>query len=265
LNTEEEVMTENTALRETLTVFGTVRRTEGPPVSGAVVTLADMAGRKIGSAYTGQDGEYRLDVATGGTYLIIASAQGHEPIASLVAVADETVRHDMTVAGVGALTGTVRLAGSGSAVANATITVTDVQGEVIGTARTGEEGGFSFISLPEGIYTLVVAAPSHQPAAAAVTIRQGAQARQDLVLAPRGALRGEVWTQDRPYGGARVTLMSESGKIVASAVSEADGTFGFADLPLGTYTVVAAGHGPAAVPVQIRDGRSAEADVTLTA
>jgi hypothetical protein len=259
-------MTENTALRETLTVFGTVRRTDGPPVSGAVVTLADMAGRKIGSAYTGPDGDYRLDVATGGTYLIIASAQGHEPVASLVAVGDGTVRHDMTVAGVGGLSGTVRLAaGSGRPVHDATITVTDVQGEIVGTARTGKEGEFSFISLPEGTYTLVVSAPSHQPAAAAVTIRQGTQARQDVELVARGVLRGEVWTQDRRYDGARVTLMNDAGKIVATTVSDADGTFAFGDLPLGTYTLVAAGHGPAAVPVQIKDGRPAEADITLSA
>jgi hypothetical protein len=257
-------MVENTALRETLTVFGTVRRTEGPPVSGAVVTLADMAGRKIGSTYTGPDGEYRLDVATGGTYLIIASAQGHEPIASLVAIGDDTVRHDMTIEGVGGLTGTVRMAGTGRVVPNATITVTDVQGEVVGTARTGPEGGFSFISLPEGMYTLVVAAPSHQPAAAAVTIRQGTQARQDLELAARGAVQGEVWMHDGPYAGARVTLMDQAGKIVATAVSDTDGTFRFGDLPLGGYTLVAAGHGPAAIPVQIKDGRPTEADVTLT-
>lgn len=258
-------MVENTALRETLTVFGTVRRTEGPPVSGAVVTLADMSGRKIGSAYTGRDGEYRLDVRNGGTYLIVASAQGHEPVASLVAVGEETVRHDMTVAGVGGLTGSVRIAGTGRPVADATITVTDVQGEVVGTARTGSEGGFSFISLPEGMYTLVVSAPSHQPAAAAVTIRQGTQARQDLELAARGVLHGEVWSGDRPYAGARVTLMNEAGRIVATAISDSTGSFSFKDLPLGTYTLVAAGHGPAAVPVHIQDGRTAAADVTLTA
>jgi uncharacterized protein YfaS (alpha-2-macroglobulin family) len=258
-------MTENTALRATLTVFGTVRRIEGPPVSGAVVTLADMAGRKIGSTYTGPEGDYRLGVTTGGTYLIIASAHGHEPIASLVAVSDSAVRHDMTVAGVGGLTGTVRLAETGLPVPDATITVTDVQGEVVGTARTGTEGGFSFISLPEGAYTLVVAAPGHQPAAAAVTIRQGGQSRQDVTLAARGTLRGEVWTADRPYDGARLSLMSDSGKIVATAVSDADGAFSFDDLPLGAYMLVAAGHSPVATPIQIKDGRSIEADVTLTA
>jgi uncharacterized protein YfaS (alpha-2-macroglobulin family) len=258
-------MVENAALRETLTVFGTVRRTEGPPVSGAVVTLADMAGRKIGSAYTGPDGEYRLSVSNGGTYLIIASAQGHEPIASLVAVGDETVRHDMTVAGVGGLTGNVRIAGSGAPVRGATITVTDVQGEVVGTARTGEEGGFSFISLPEGMYTLVVSAPSHQPAAAAVTIRQGTQARQDLVLAALGSLHGEVWSHDKPYEKARVTLMNEEGQIVATTTSDANGSFSFGDLALGNYTLVAAGHGPAAVSVQVEDGQAVDADITLSA
>jgi Carboxypeptidase regulatory-like domain len=233
-------MTENTALSETLTVFGTVQRTDGPPVAEAVVTLADMAGRKIGSAYTGMDGEYRLTVNKGGTYLIIASAPGHEPIASLVAVGAGTVRHDMTIAGVGGLIG------------------------IVATARSTEGGGFSFISLPEGGYTLVASCPGQRPVAAAVTVRQGTQTRQDLELLARGALNGEVLLHDRPCDGARLTLMDQAGSIVGTAVSSADGEFSFDDLEPGTYTVVAAGHGPAAVPVHITGGRPVEADVTLT-
>ncbi|GAA4627353.1 hypothetical protein GCM10023196_039180 [Actinoallomurus vinaceus] len=258
-------MTENTALSETLTVFGTVRRTEGPPVADAVVTLADMAGRKIGSAYTGMDGEYRLTVSKGGTYLIIASAPGHEPIASLVAVGDGTVRHDMTIAGVGGLIGIVRISGTREPVADATITVTDVQGDVVGTARSTEGGGFSFISLPEGSYTLVASSPGQRPVAAAVTVRQGTQTRRDLELQARGTVNGEVWLHDRPYDGARLTLMDEAGSIVGTAVSGVNGEFSFGDLDPGTYALVAAGHGPAAVPVQITGGRSIETDVTLTA
>ncbi|MCO5998137.1 MSCRAMM family protein [Actinoallomurus rhizosphaericola] len=258
-------MTENTALSETLTVFGTVQRTEGPPVADAVVTLADMAGRKIGSAYTGMDGEYRLTVQKGGTYLIIASAPGHEPIASLVAVGTGTVRHDMTIAGVGGLIGIVRISGTRRPVSDATITVTDVQGDVVATARSTEGGGFSFISLPEGAYTLVASAPGQRPVAVAVTVRQGTQTRQDLELLARGTLNGEVRLHDRPYDGARITLMDEAGGIVGNAVSGAAGEFSFEDLEPGTYTVVAAGPGPAAVPVHIIGGRPVEADVTLTA
>lgn len=258
-------MTENTALRESLTVFGTVRRNEGPPVPGAAITLADMAGRRIGSAYTGTDGEYRLNVPTGGTYLIIASAQGHEPIASLVAVGQGTVRHDMTVAGVGGLIGIVRVSGTREPVTGATITVTDVQGDVVGTARTAAGGGFSFISLPEGSYTLVAAADGHRPVAVSVTVRQGTQTRQDVALEARGALRGEVVMGQRPYDGARITLMDEGGRIVATGVSDTEGAFFFSDLAPGIYTLVASGYGPAAVPVTVAGGGSAEADVTLTA
>jgi uncharacterized surface anchored protein len=245
-------------------VFGTVARHEGPAVSGALVTLADMAGRKIGTAHTGADGSYRLNVPTGGTYLIIASAPDHEPIAALVAVAADAVRHDVTIAGVGGLTGTVRQAGTGRAVTDAVVTVTDVQGEVVGTGLTGPEGAFSFISLPEGAYTLVVAAPTHPPEAHPVTVRQGAQTRHDVTVRTRGRLRGEVRTGgEEPFAGATVALANPAGNTVATTVTEADGIFFFDDLSPGTYTVVAAGYGPAAVPVRIEGGRPAEVDVRL--
>lgn len=256
--------TEDTVVRGALSVFGTVAHHEGPAVSGAVVSLADTAGRKISSVYTDADGSYRLDVPTGGTYLIITSAPDHEPVASLVAVDGEPARHDVTVAGVGGLTGTVRYDGMGEAVADAVVTVTDSQGDVVGTARTGPEGVFSFACLPEGSYTLVVVAESRPPQAYPVTVRRGTQTSQDVTVRTRGTLRGEVRIGgDEPFAGAGVTLTDAAGNIVATAVSDADGIFSFDDLPPGRYMVQAAGYGPAAVPVQVEDGRPVDVDVTL--
>lgn len=257
-------MTEDAVIREALSVFGTVAHHEGPAVTGAVVSLADTAGRKIGSVYTDADGSYRLDVPTGGTYLVIVSAPDHEPVASLVAVDGEAVRHDVTVAGVGGLTGTVRDAGTREAVSDAVVTVTDARGQVVGTARTGPEGVFSFVGLPEGSYTLAVVGASHPPQAFPVTVRPGARTSQDVTVRTRGTLRGEVRIGgDEPFAGADVTLTDGEGKVVATTVSDADGIFSFDDLPPGRYTVLAAGYGPAAVPVQVEDGRPVEADVTL--
>jgi hypothetical protein len=101
----EQALKEAALLERRLTVFGVVAD-DAAPVAQAVVTLADMAGRKIGSAYSDHAGRYRLGTATGGTYLLIASAPGHEPIAALVAVGDEPVRHDVLLTGAGGLLGT---------------------------------------------------------------------------------------------------------------------------------------------------------------
>lgn len=256
-------MAEDAVVRGALSVFGTVAHHDGPAVPGAVVSLADPAGRTIGSVHTEANGSYRLDVPTGGTYLIITSPPDHEPVASLVAVDGEAVRHDVTVAGAGGLLGTVRHAGTGRAVSDAVVTVTDAQGEVVGTARTGPDGVFSFAGLPEGPYTLVVVA-SGQPQALPVTVRRGTQTVHDVTVRTQGALRGEVRIDgDEPFAGAAVTLTDAAGTVVATTVSDPDGIFSFEDLPPGRYTVQAAGYAPAAVPVQVEDGRPVDVDVTL--
>jgi EmrB/QacA subfamily drug resistance transporter len=61
-------------------VRGTVRVKDGGPLAGARVTLLDAAGNVVGSAITGEDGEYAFADLTGGQYTVIAS--GYPPVAS---------------------------------------------------------------------------------------------------------------------------------------------------------------------------------------
>lgn len=246
-------------------VFGAVVGDEGTAVPGAVVTLADMAGRKLAATYADLDGAYHLNAPGGGTYLVVASAPDHESIASVVSVTASPVRHDVTIAGVGGLTGTVRQTGTCRAVADAVVTVVDAQGDVTGTVHTGREGEFSFLGLPGGDYTLVVAASPYAPLAEPVSVRRGAQTRHDVAVRSGGRLRGDVRTDgEAPISGARIAVADVTGTTVATSVTETDGVFLFEDLPPGKYTVVTAGYGPAAVPILVEGDRVAEVDVTLT-
>jgi Carboxypeptidase regulatory-like domain len=263
----EQVVNETIPLERRRSIFGVVGDGDAP-VPHAVVTLADMAGRKIGSAYSDHVGRYRLDTTTGGTYLLIVSAPAHEPIAALVAVGDQPERHDVTLAGAGGLFGTVRLAPtaaapSGEPVGGATVTVTDVRGEVVGVVGTEGDGTFSFPYLPMGTYTLVVAAAGHRPVAAPVIVVRGEPTRHDVEIVAAGSLHGSVEAHGTPFEGAVVTLLDVTGQVVADGSTGVSGTFSFADLQPGQYTLVTAGYPPAAVSVQIIDGGPVRADVTV--
>jgi uncharacterized protein YfaS (alpha-2-macroglobulin family) len=64
-------------------VRGTVRvRGADAPLADARVTLLDAAGNVIGTATTGQDGEYAFADLTGGQYTVIAT--GYPPVAGTV-------------------------------------------------------------------------------------------------------------------------------------------------------------------------------------
>ena len=55
-------------------------RTDDGPLADARVTLLDAAGNVIGTATTGEDGEYAFADLTGGQYTVIAT--GYPPVAS---------------------------------------------------------------------------------------------------------------------------------------------------------------------------------------
>ena len=170
----------------------------------------------------------------------------------------------MLLTGSGGLLGTVRLAApSGEPVPGATLTVTDVRGEVLGAVGTAADGGFSFPHLAQGTYTLVAAAAGYRPVAASVTVLQGEPTRHEVELAATGSLRAGVRVLGEPFEGAGLTLLDETGQVVAEASTDASGTFSFTDLQPGEYTLVTTGYAPAAVSVRVTDGRPARADLTV--
>src|ERR687894_68233 len=120
-------------------VFGRVTRGDGAPVPGAALTLCDLSGDQLDRATSDEGGHYQLVPPTGGTYLVICSSATHQPKASLVALSDRPLRHDVGLAGGGAtLAGTVGSRGGGSngsasitGTTGVVLTLTDVRGTVV--------------------------------------------------------------------------------------------------------------------------------------
>ncbi|MEU8545111.1 DHA2 family efflux MFS transporter permease subunit [Streptomyces sp. NPDC048717] len=244
-------------------VCGTVRHHDGSRVPRAALTLIDVRGRQIGRGASGEDGRYALSVPGPGAYVMIAAAGGHQPQAVSVSVGERPVELDVVLGGAGRLAGAVVTA-DGTPVRDATVTLTDVRGEVVAATRSGREGGYVIGELVAGEYTLAASAPAFRPAALPVSVQASRETRQDIELAGGAVLRGTVRAGGgRPVEDARVTLLDAAGNVVDTLTTGPDGSFRFIDLSSGEYTVIAAGYPPVATVLQVAGGGRTERDLQL--
>ncbi|MFI6804836.1 MFS transporter [Streptomyces luteogriseus] len=245
-------------------VCGSVQHHDGTVVPRAALTLIDVTGQQTGRGASGEDGRYALATPGPGSYVLIAAAGGHQPQAVTVTVGERPVELDIVLGGAGNLIGTVVTA-DGTPVRDATVTLTNVHGEVVATTRSGREGGYVITELVAGEYTLAASAPAFRPAALPVTVQAARETRRDIELAGGAVLRGTVRAGGgRPVEDARVTLLDVAGNVVDTLTTGADGTFRFVDLSSGEYTVIAAGYPPVATVLQVAGGGRTERDLQLS-
>ncbi|CAM5264040.1 MFS transporter OS=Streptomyces alboniger OX=132473 GN=CP975_17060 PE=4 SV=1 [Streptomyces alboniger] len=233
-------------------VGGFVRGAEGVPVAGAAVTLISLAGRQLGRAVAQADGSYGLDAPGTGSYVLIASADGFQPQASTVVVGDEPVAYDILLSGTSGLSGLVRAAHTGSPVKDAMVIVTDVRGDLLATAVSGEQGEFSFAELVPGAVTVAVNAAGYRPRALPVEVGGSGVTRVEVDLDSGAQLQGVVRAPHGPLADARVTLVDAAGNVVATATTGTDGAYAFTDLDGGDYTVIATGYAPVATALTVQ-------------
>ncbi|WP_159774859.1 MFS transporter [Streptomyces sp. HM190] len=242
---------------------GTVRHQDGTVVPRAALTLIDDVGRQTGRGGSGEDGTYALSTPGPGPYVLIAAAGGHQPQAVGVTVGERPVEIDIVLGGIGRLVGTVRTA-DGRPVCDATVTLTNVHGEVVVTTRSGALGDYAVSDLPAGEYTLAAGARARRPCALPVTVRADGETRQDIELAGGAVLKGTVRAGGcRPVEDARVTLLDAAGNVVDTLATGADGTFRFDDLSVGEYTVIATGYPPVATVLRVAGGDRTVRDLHL--
>ena len=248
---------------------GTVRQHGGAPLPGAVVTLADQSGQQVARTSTDEHGRYAMHPGTGGTYLLIVAAAHLSPSATLVALAERPATRDVLLSGRSAITGRV-LAHEASSdhhrgVTGALITLTDVTGQVVGSTRSGADGGYSFSNLVGGAFVLTAQSGAHRPLARSVDVPDAGALACDLLLAGGGRLTGTVVaaSDGRRVREATVTLVDADGQVVGSVVTDDDGGYGFEDLAGGHYTLTASGFAPVATGVDVEEDTVCAVQVTL--
>ncbi|WBO65268.1 MFS transporter [Streptomyces camelliae] len=232
-------------------VHGFVRGAESAPVAQAAVTLISLSGRQLGRAVAQADGSYSVDAPGTGSYVLIASADGYQPQASTVVVGEEPLSYDILLSGTSGLTGVVRAAGSALPVKDAMVIVTDVRGDLLATAATGEQGEFALTDLVPGTVTLAVNATGFRPRALPVEIGATGVTRIEIDLDAGARLQGVVRAPHGPLADARVTLVDQAGNVVGTATTGTDGAYAFTDLDSGEYTVIATGYPPVATALTL--------------
>ncbi|WP_369176609.1 MFS transporter [Streptomyces mutabilis] len=232
-------------------VRGFVRGAESAPVPQAAVTLISLGGRQLGRSVAQADGSYAVDAPGAGSYVLIASADGFQPQASTIVVNDEPVAYDILLSGTSGLTGLVRAVESGLPVKDAMVIVTDVRGDLLATAATGEAGDFAFTELVPGTVTVAVNAAGYRPRALPVEVGGTGVTRVEVDLQAGAQVQGAVRAPHGPLADARVTLVDAAGNVVGTATTGADGAYAFTDLDAGEYTVIATGYPPVATSLTV--------------
>lgn len=165
--------------------------------------------------------------------------------------------------------------GDGSALPGAAVTLCDLAGDQLDRATTDGGGHYQVVPPSGGTYLLICSSAQRRPRASLVAVSDTAQ-RHDVGLEGGGAtLAGTVGTgtEGTGTGGTGtggltetvLTLTDVSGVVVAVTRSDAAGTYLFADLPEGVYTLTAAGSGipPVAETVQVPAEGRVTHDLTL--
>lgn len=244
-------------------IVGLVHREDGHPVSGAAVTLIDSRGAQAARAVAGADGGYHLDAPAVGSYVLIVSAAGHRPAAVSVQVGQWPQSLNVTLPGAGELAGVVRSAVRGEPVPGATVTLTDAQGEVVGTAITDADGTYRCTGIAAGTYTLVAVANRMRPAATTLTVPEhGLLSHGVELLSSLAVLAGCASAYGRGVPDAQLVVLDSGGQQVALARTDEQGCYVVADLPEGQYTVVARGYPPVSNQVTVA-GSAVTYDVRL--
>ncbi|MFI9408069.1 MFS transporter [Nocardia sp. NPDC052316] len=237
------------------TIGGHIRREDGHPVPGATLTLIDQRGHQVSRTSGDAKGGYLIGVPDGGSYVLIVSATGHQPAAVTVSGGQRRQQLDLTLLGSGEVSGVVRSAARGTPLAGATVTLTDLEGDVVGTAVTAADGTYTCHGIVTGTYTLVAVAEHMRPTAATLTVPDTGLLRHDIELAPMAVLTGIARAEDgRPIPDAQISLLDATGDVTATTRTDDNGHYLIPDLPQGSYTIVARGYPPSTSQVTVTGG-----------
>ena len=131
------------------------------------------------------------------------------------------------------------------------ITLQDANGQPLRTTLTDSNGFYAFVDVPDGVYFVIETNPSGgftdvgdvdggNPNNITVSLTQGTGSTgNDFVDERPGSISGSVSDDDaKPLASVSLQLKSVNGTVLATTVTDSNGTYVFAGVPPGNYSVV---------------------------
>ncbi|RLM18512.1 hypothetical protein BIY28_18185 [Brenneria goodwinii] len=200
----------------------------GSAEAGSIVTITDADGNVLGSVTAGEDGSFSIPLSpalTNGEEVsaVASDAAGNNSAPVSVAAPDLTAPAapaDLLVAEDGASV-------SGTAEAGSIVTITDADGNVLGSVTAGEDGSFNVPLTPaltngEEISAVAsdVAGNNSAPVSVAAPDLTAPAAPADLLVAEDGAS-----VSGSAEAGSTVTITDTAGNVLGSVTVGDDGNF----------------------------------------
>jgi hypothetical protein len=208
------------------------------PIASRSVVATNIATGETFSTYSWNDGTFVLDRMKPGTYALTYGG-GLVVAGGTVTVADNEhkVGHVVTVERGATVRGTVRGPGN-VALEGVLVSIVDSENNVIDTATTDENGGYSILGLSGGNYTVFADSPGLARQSSTFAIADEADFVANLTLVNRSRATGTVVSPVGPNTPTTILLqrLPLSGSPADTFRPTVVGaSFDFANLPAGDY------------------------------
>ncbi|MCP4105010.1 MAG: Cna B-type domain-containing protein [Desulfobacteraceae bacterium] len=240
------------------------RDTDEDGIGGVTVELTDSEGNVVETTTTLEDGSYSFADNPEGTYTVKETDPQDFNSTTPNSVSVNVPSGGSASANFGdqpkgTVSGTVFNDTDGNGVQDTgeegiegvTVELLDEDENVVATTTTDEDGTYAFTDIPEGSYTVKENDPDGYSDTSSSTIPVNVpadgSANADFGEQQKGTVSGNVFNDtdgdgkqdpgENGIGGTTVELVDENGKVVATTVTDENGSYTFTGVPEGTYTV----------------------------
>lgn len=242
------------------TVTGAVRSADGSPLADAEIRVSSRAGLALGTGRTDSAGAYVVAGLPAGDVAVAVVTSAGQTYAngatSLVSASFQTVvpgrstSVDIALGG-RSITGVIRAADTGAAIAGGTVALYSSTGAIGAEATIGKTGAYAFRNVPRGTYTVLIRpageiyAPTWSDAASSSAdadyfSMSTSSMKKDFSVLRAGSITGKVRSAQR--SGLTLELWQFTGGTwtwIASNWTQTGTAFTFAGLAPGAYAVTA--------------------------
>lgn len=239
-----QITTQNVVLQPSPgTLSGTVTdAATGAVLSGTSVAVVNQSGATVASVQTNAQGQFTISNLAPGTYSVTF---GHAGYASLTTGAvvqpNATVTLNVSLDRiVGVISGTVTDS-QGGAIANATVNVF-LNNSLVASVNTNQNGTYTIPNLAPGNYTVSATAQNFQTQVQGVQVVGFQTSTANFSLSPDpGSLTGTVTANGgTPVPGSVINVRTAAGgAVIATVITDQNGTYLVSNLAPGTYFVSA--------------------------